>query len=105
MRLAGRTALLRPSASAELGRLLRPAVRHPWPEVLPPHRFGNAPTAYTRVSPELVVELSADLAFDGLRWRHPVRFVRLRRDLTAADVDGELSIGRGRPELSVALDA
>jgi hypothetical protein len=35
-------------------------------------------------------EVSADLAMDGPRWRHPVRFVRVRGDLTAADLTGEM---------------
>jgi hypothetical protein len=30
--------------------------------------------------------VSADLALDGLRWRHPVRFVRARDDLQAGDL-------------------
>ena len=38
----------------------------------------------------MVVELSVDLAMDGLRWRHPVRFVRVRAELTAADLAGEM---------------
>jgi hypothetical protein len=37
--------------------------------------------------PEVVVEVSADLALDGLRWRHPVRFVRVRGELAAADLE------------------
>jgi hypothetical protein len=47
---------------------------------------GLVLTAYTRVRPDLVVEVSADLALDGLRWRHPVRFVRARDDLQAGDL-------------------
>jgi ATP-dependent DNA ligase len=87
-RLAGRTTTLHPAASTELGTLLRPTAAHPWPEVLPPYRFGGAPTAYTRVAPELVVELSTDFALEGQRWRHPVRFMRYRADLCAADLPG-----------------
>jgi hypothetical protein len=37
------------------------------------------------VHPTLVVEVSADLALDGPRWRHPVRFARARDDLQASD--------------------
>jgi hypothetical protein len=94
LRLAGRTSRLSLPASSELGALLRSAAHHPWPQVLPPYRFGSAPTAYTRVRPELVVELSADLAFDGLRWRHPVRFVRLRCELTLADLAAAAPVGK-----------
>ena len=58
------------------------------PELLPPHPYGGGCTAYTRVTPEVFVELSVDLALEGLRWRHPVRFVRVRGELTAADLAG-----------------
>ena len=41
-----------------------------------PRTAGVHPgTAYTRVRPDLIVEVSADLALDGLRWRHPARFI------------------------------
>jgi hypothetical protein len=30
--------------------------------------------------------VSADLALDGFKWRHPVRFVRARDDLQAGDL-------------------
>ena len=56
--------------------------------MLPPHPYGGGRTAYTGVTPEVVVELFVDLAVDGLRWRHPVRFVRVRGELTAADLAG-----------------
>ena len=39
------------------------------------------------VRPDLVVEVCADLALDGLRWRHPVRLVRVRSDLRPTDVN------------------
>jgi hypothetical protein len=74
LRIAGRTPAL--STSAQLAALLHPATAHPSPELLPPHPYGRGRTAYTRVEPEIVVELSADLALDGLRWRHAVRFVQ-----------------------------
>jgi hypothetical protein len=34
----------------------------------------------------VVVEISADTAFENLRWRHGVRVLRTRADLTARDV-------------------
>jgi hypothetical protein len=70
LRIAGRTTALRPSTAARLGALLEEQV-HAWPERLPAHRWGAPRTAYTRVRPDLIVEVSADLALDGLRWRHP----------------------------------
>ena len=48
--------------------------------------WGAPRTAYTRVRPTLVVEVSVDPALDGLRWRHPVRFIRARDDLQAGDL-------------------
>jgi ATP-dependent DNA ligase len=85
LRIAGRTAALQPRAAARLGLLLEEQA-HPWPERLPAHSWGAPRTAYTRVRPELVVEVSADLALDGLRWRHPVRFVRYRAELHPMDL-------------------
>ena len=76
---------LRRPPRARLGALLEEQA-HAWPEQLPAHRWGAPRTAYTRVRPDLVVEVSADLALDGLRWRHPVRFVRARDDLQASDL-------------------
>ena len=39
----------------------------------------------TRVDP-VVVEVAADVAWDGRVFRHPVRFVRVRPDVDPADV-------------------
>jgi hypothetical protein len=83
------------TASAQLGALLHPATTHPWPELLPPHPYRGGRTAYTRVTPEVVVELSVDLAVDGPRWRHPVWFVRVRGDVTVADLAGEMRVAEG----------
>ncbi|MGW0394890.1 hypothetical protein ACWDYJ_29245 [Streptomyces sp. NPDC003042] len=38
------------------------------------------------VSQELVAEVSADTAIDRGAWRHPLRFVRLRLDVTVGDM-------------------
>jgi hypothetical protein len=45
--------------------------------------------------PRWVVELSVDLAVDGPRWRHPVWFVRVRGDVTVADLAGEMRVAEG----------
>jgi ATP-dependent DNA ligase len=92
LRIAGRTTALRPPTSARLGTLLEEHP-HAWPERLPAHSWGTARTAYTRVRPDLVVEVTADLALDGLRWRHPVRFVRTRDDLQVSDLTSHLPQG------------
>jgi hypothetical protein len=86
LRIAGRTTALPPVTSARIGRLLEPG-DHDWPEQLPAHSWGAPRTAYTRVRPDLVVEVCADLALDGVRWRHPVRLVRLRSDLYPTDLE------------------
>jgi ATP-dependent DNA ligase len=91
LRIAGRTTALRSPSSARLGPLLEEHP-HAWPERLPAHSWGAARTAYTRVRPDLVVEVSADLALDGLRWRHPVRFIRMRDDLLATDLTPQLQL-------------
>jgi ATP-dependent DNA ligase len=92
LRVAGRTSTIPRGQRAELGALLRLAgSSHPWPPVLVPSRFGAAaPVAYSRVEPDVVVELVVDSAVDVLRgrpvWRHPARFVRVRPELRPADV-------------------
>jgi hypothetical protein len=73
------------AASARIGEQLE-SDDHEWPDELPAHRWGAPRTAYTRVRPDVVVEVSADLALDGLRWRHPVRLLRVHSDLRAADL-------------------
>ena len=51
-------------------------------------RFGGGRLSVplTRVAPELVVEVSADAALQAGVFRHPLRFVRVRPDLTPEDV-------------------
>ncbi|MEU4351900.1 hypothetical protein [Streptomyces sp. NPDC023838] len=44
----------------------------------------------TLVTPETVAEVDADLTIDCGTWRHPLRFVRLRLDVTFADVPAGL---------------
>ena len=83
--IAGRTTVLQPATAARLGALLEDHA-HGWPERLPAHSWGSPRTAYTRVRPDVVVEVCTDLALDGLRWRHPVRFVSIRHDLEALDL-------------------
>jgi ATP-dependent DNA ligase len=91
LHVAGRSTELHPSARAALGAVLRShsGRGHPWPTTLPRSRWGGRPAeplAYTRVHPEVVVELVVDPAVDGPRWRHPVRFARIRPDLCVEDL-------------------
>jgi ATP-dependent DNA ligase len=68
----------------------RPATNHPWPQPLPATWSGSfgprQATAYIAVEPEAVAEIEVDSTVEYGRWRHNVRFVRIRVDLTTADV-------------------
>jgi hypothetical protein len=61
---------------------------HPWPDEVSSSRFGSsrAKVALSKVEPVLVAEVLADAALQAGAFRHPVRFVRHRPDLTVADV-------------------
>lgn len=91
LRVVARTTPLPPAARAELADVLRHADQdHPWPAELPAGFSGgpygaHPPIRYVRTEPEVVVEISADAAVEHGRWRHGVRFVRVRRDLDAAE--------------------
>ena len=77
----GRTTALSPAQAADLGALLQPPDEaHPWPTVMGAGHFGGDPVAVTLARPEVVVEVSADPALQAGRRRHPLRFVRIRRD-------------------------
>ncbi|MGW6925629.1 ATP-dependent DNA ligase [Streptomyces sp. NPDC054950] len=90
---SGRLRLIAPTplptaVRRDLGTQLRPAYAdHPWHG----HRFsagwGSAASwSSTLSTPEIVVEFLADTAVDDGRYRHPVRFLRIRADLTPLDV-------------------
>jgi hypothetical protein len=64
---------------------------HPWPEeiserVLDKFNKESGTVHLTLVEP-LVVEVSADVAWSGRAFRHPVRLVRVRPELDPADVE------------------
>ncbi|WP_327733009.1 ATP-dependent DNA ligase [Streptomyces nojiriensis] len=89
LRSIGRTAPLR----AELARLvggnvIAADVGHPWEGLRFASAWGSRDTLdVTLVRPELVAEISADTAVDqGGVFRHPVRFKRLRLDVTVEEV-------------------
>ncbi|GAA3832019.1 hypothetical protein GCM10022226_61470 [Sphaerisporangium flaviroseum] len=50
---------------------------------------------YIRVRPDLAVEIEVDVAAEHGRWRHPVRYLRPRTDLTTTDVPLELDLNEG----------
>ncbi|MFJ4107983.1 hypothetical protein [Oerskovia enterophila] len=81
----GRTTLLSPGARGALVPVLRaPSGEHPWPARISPGMFGRfaartAPIDLTLIEP-FVVEVSADTAWSGTSYRHPLRFIRVRLD-------------------------
>lgn len=65
---------------------------------LPPSWIGGTfgrkqPTPYVRVEPTLVVEVRGDPATHGReRWRHGVRYLRSRPDLSPGDIPRDLDL-------------
>ncbi|MGW5353350.1 ATP-dependent DNA ligase [Streptomyces sp. NPDC004031] len=89
LRYLGRTARLSAAQAVELGAVLRSALPgHPWEG----RRFSAAwgsheVLAVELVAPEVVAEVSADASrVAGGGWRHSVRWVRLRPDLSPEDL-------------------
>ncbi|WP_328474210.1 ATP-dependent DNA ligase [Actinoplanes sp. NBC_00393] len=88
----GHTVPLTAGQRADLAGLLTPAgPDHPWPCPLPAAwsgRFGRAgPLDYLPVQASHVAEVSVDEAYEHGRWRHPVRFMRLRPELQPSQVE------------------
>jgi hypothetical protein len=90
LEIVGRTVPLNPTQAAELAVYLKPAgVRHPWPDEIGPGHWGRGArkVAIVKVKPVVVAEVAADAAKQGDHYRHPLRFHRVRADLTPNDVD------------------
>ncbi len=88
--VVGRSVPLSPAQSKSLGSVLTPpAGQHPWPDAIGSGRFGGSreEIVLTKVAPVVVVEVTADTALQGGRFRHPLRYVRHRPDLGADDLD------------------
>ena len=89
--IVGTTSALGRQASAAVAfHLHSPRPDHPWPEEISPtvvDRFTSRkePVRLTRVEP-LVVEVSADVAWSGRSFRHPLRYLRARPELDSAAV-------------------
>ncbi len=97
LRYTGRSHPLTSDQRTALAELLSPprmprrgAVAHPWPEPLPASWSGQLdrpePLRYAQVDPTVVVEIDADVAFEHQRWRHRVRYARVRPDMSVYDV-------------------
>ncbi|WP_345638708.1 ATP-dependent DNA ligase [Rugosimonospora acidiphila] len=98
LRYTGRSHSLSAQQQQDLGWLLIPpapydpgrSTPHPWPQPLPPNWSGQfnrpQPLRYRQVLPVLVAEIQVDTAYEYHRWRHPVRFIRIRTDMSVYDV-------------------
>jgi ATP-dependent DNA ligase len=97
LRYAGRSTPLTPAQRAAVEPVLVApgphrdgGINHPWPRPLPAGWSGHfdaaGPLDYRQVVPDAVAEVRVDSAYEHSRWRHPVRFVRLRVDLAVHDV-------------------
>jgi ATP-dependent DNA ligase len=91
LKIVGRSSALSSKVGRELGRYLHAAGQgHPWPEEISEsslNRFSKdkGPVRLTLVEP-FVVEISADVAWSGTSFRHPVSYRRSRPELDPADV-------------------
>lgn len=97
LRHVGRSHPLSPTQQRELAPVLsraphhrRSGIDHPWPQPLPAGWSGHfqkaEPLSYVPVEPTTVVEVDTDAALDRHRWRHPVRYLRVRLDMSVYDV-------------------
>ncbi|MEU9083425.1 ATP-dependent DNA ligase [Streptomyces sp. NPDC048357] len=89
LRAVGRTVPLRPDAAQQVAEHLTAAgPEHPWTGVKFSSAWGSREALdAVLVRPDLVAEISADVAIDrGGVYRHPVRHVRLRLDVSVEDV-------------------
>ncbi|MET8609736.1 ATP-dependent DNA ligase [Streptomyces misionensis] len=96
LRPVARSTPLRPAAAQQLAEHLAPAAPgHPWEGVRFTSSWGSrTPLDVTLVRPELVAEILVDTARERGAWRHPVRFSRVRTDMTTAEVP---PFGAGAP--------
>ncbi|MFD0374601.1 hypothetical protein [Streptomyces sp. NPDC127112] len=88
LRPVGRTVPLRPEVSRQVAEHLAPAgPGHPWVGVRFASAWGSRDVLdVVLVRPEAVAEVSADRAVDHGVFRHPLRFQRIRLDMTVGDV-------------------
>jgi hypothetical protein len=63
---------------------------HPWPDEVSSSRFGSCrdKVVLVKVEPVVVGEVLADAALQAGGYRHPLRFVRPRFDLSPDDLTG-----------------
>ncbi|MDP9696158.1 UNVERIFIED_ORG: ATP-dependent DNA ligase [Arthrobacter globiformis] len=91
LKIVGRSTVLSTKVGRELGRHLRRAgPGHPWPEEISEsslNRFSKdkGPVRLTLIEP-VVVEVSADVAWSGTSFRHPLTYRRARPELSPSDI-------------------
>ncbi|MFE2146636.1 ATP-dependent DNA ligase [Streptomyces sp. NPDC059456] len=88
LRAVGRTVPLRPDVSRQVGEHLAAAdPGHPFEGVRFTSTWGSRDVLdVVLVRPDVVAEVSADRAVDLGVFRHPLRFQRIRLDVTTSDV-------------------
>ena len=92
LRMVGWTTPVPAAAQAELAAMLTPAGDdHPWADGLPNGWPGGLygcppPMRYVRVRPDVVIDISTDVAMRDGRFRHPARYLRVRPDLCPVQV-------------------
>ncbi|KOX11675.1 hypothetical protein ADL05_23225 [Nocardiopsis sp. NRRL B-16309] len=92
--LVGRTTDLDGHQQAVIADLVHKAGSdHPWPPTYTP-TWGADRAPYSRVRPELVVEVEPDVAVSHGRWRHPVKYIRPRPDVQLGEVPTGLDLER-----------
>ncbi|MEV5052294.1 ATP-dependent DNA ligase [Arthrobacter sp. LAR12-1-1.1] len=107
LRIVGRSTPLKTAAARELERWLQPPRgAHPWPTTVQGttrDRFNRdkEPVTLTLVEP-VAVEVSADTAWSGRSFRHPLHLVRARPELSPAVPDHD---GIGAGQIQDGLDA
>lgn len=88
LRFVGRsTAPDRRVRAALVERLTPGAPDHPWQgRSFSPAWGSTEKRPMLPVEPVLVAEIAVDTAFDAGRWRHPIRLLRIREDMSPTDV-------------------
>jgi ATP-dependent DNA ligase len=101
LKIVGRSTVLSTKVGRELSRHLHPAgPGHPWPEEISEsslNRFSKdkGPVRLTLVEP-VVVEVSADVAWSGTSFRHPINYRRARPELDPSEVKVPPELTNGR---------
>lgn len=101
LRIVGRSSHLKASASRALAAHLIPGgANHPWPTEVKSSaidRFNRiSPTTELTLVQPVVVEVSADTAFSGTSFRHPLRYLRARPELHPDEVPSPFDMPDGR---------